>query len=85
MWLQALQNAANDPGVALQAYTVPPDSQEEPGVAEAEAALAVRRCREEAVDHEKAAISIGQLNPRRDKGRGTAEDLMGMTDVGSFG
>ena len=75
----ALQNAANEPAVALHAYTVLPDSpEEEPeeGSAE-ETALAVRRCREEAVAHERAAIAIEKLNPAA-RGAGAAQDLAGM-------
>jgi hypothetical protein len=80
----ALQNAANEPAVALHAYTVLPDSQEEPG-SEEEAVLAVRRCREEAVAHERAAIAIEALNPRKARGAGAAQDLMGMLPGGVFG
>eukprot|EP01043_Picozoa_sp_COSAG02_P020596 COSAG02_NODE_1020_length_15166_cov_48.849671_9_plen_527_part_00 len=83
----ALQNAANEPAVALHAYTVLPNSQEaalEAGSDE-ERALAVRRCREEAVAHERAAIDIEKLNPRKARGAGAAQDLMGMLPRGTFG
>ncbi len=83
----ALQNAANEPAVALYAYTVLPDSQEEAPEAgsDEETALAVRRCREEAVAHERASIGIEKLNPRKACGAGTAQDLMGMLPGGTFG
>ena len=83
----ALQNAANEPVVALRAYTVLPDSQAEdpaPGSAE-EIALAVRRCRDEAVAHERASIATERLNPRAAHGAGAAREMMGILQRGAFG
>jgi hypothetical protein len=83
----ALQNAANEPAVALQAYTAAPDGAAEAPEqgSRAEVALAVRRCREEAVAHERAAIVIEKLNPRAEQGSGAAQDLMGMLPCGTLG
>jgi len=73
--------------VALQAYTAAPDGAAEAPEqgSRAEVALAVRRCREEAVAHERAAIVIEKLNPRAEQGSGAAQDLMGMLPCGTLG